>query len=263
MELSRRAELVATSHADDLALRVLADVAQITQGEDARIVGGHMTALLLTAFPVAGVPARRTRDADAAITTELAGSGVLHDRLLALGYTDTAGNHYEREVPELADPDGPPSFLQVDLLVPSFNGRFAPRRHGGRIFDAAPGLEPALLTPPILIHTGATLRDGTVLEFTVAVPPVEYAVVIKAIAYGARRAARDAEDLYRLLAIATAYPPQEIGGWRLDGDDLSGSRRDAAAHLHALARGLRARTDVDVPIAEMAALIADRVSFAR
>jgi predicted nucleotidyltransferase len=75
-----RVELVAPSRADDLSLRALADIAELTTDENVRIVGGQMVSLLLTAFPVPGVAPRRTRDADTAITTELAGSGVLHDR---------------------------------------------------------------------------------------------------------------------------------------------------------------------------------------
>lgn len=94
MVLRRRAELVATSRADELSFQALADVAEITSDQNVRIIGGQMTSLLLTAFPVPGVPARRTRDADTAITTELAGSGVLHHRLVARGYTATAGNSY-------------------------------------------------------------------------------------------------------------------------------------------------------------------------
>jgi hypothetical protein len=261
VELRRRAELVATSRADDLALRALADVAEITRDEDARIIGGHMTSLLLTAFPVEGVPTRRTRDADTAITTELAGSGLLHDRLLGLGYVDTSGNSYDRQLPEFADPGGPVPVLSVDLLVPSLDGRFRPTQHGGRVFDAAPGLAPALAAPPILIDAGVTLLDGETREFTVAVPSVEYAVVIKAIAYGSRHEGRDVEDLYRLLEIAAAYRPEEIGGWRLHEHDVTGSRGDAAAQLHALAPHLRRQSRSDVPAARMAALIADRVAF--
>lgn len=67
MAVRGRAELVATSRADDLSLRALADIAELTTDENARIVGGQMVSLLLTAFPVPGVAAllhelaRRTR----------------------------------------------------------------------------------------------------------------------------------------------------------------------------------------------------------
>ena len=98
MELRRAAELVATSRADDLALRALADAVDITAGEQVRIVGGQMASLLLTAFPVPGVVPRRTRDADAAITTEVASSGVLHERFAAAGYQSASSNRYIKPV---------------------------------------------------------------------------------------------------------------------------------------------------------------------
>ena len=102
MAVRREAVLVATTYADDPSLRSLADVTEITADFNVRIVGGQMTSLLLTAFPVSDIATRQTRDADAAITTRLAGSGALHARLVARGYTATSGNHYVRGVPELA-----------------------------------------------------------------------------------------------------------------------------------------------------------------
>jgi hypothetical protein len=102
MVLRRRAELAATSRADDLALRALAEIVEITSDENVRIVGGQMVSLLLAAFPVSGIAPRRTRDADTAITTELAGSGVLHDRLIDCGWVATAGNNYAVPCPSSA-----------------------------------------------------------------------------------------------------------------------------------------------------------------
>jgi hypothetical protein len=215
-----------------------------------------MAALLLAAFPVPGIAPRRTRDADAAITTELAGSGLVHDRLVEHGYTATSGNNYLRPVPDLAIPGGPVPELSVDLLVPSLDGRFHAQVHGGRAFDSAPGLAPALVGTPIVIDTSARLLDGAVLEFAVQVPTVELALVIKALSYGSRLQARDVEDIYRLLEIANAYPPDEIGGWQLRDTPLRASRRDGARHLHELAkRARRARGD-SVPAARLAVLIA-------
>jgi hypothetical protein len=263
MALTRRAELVATSRADDLALRALADVAAITRDEDARIVGGHMVALLITAFPAAGLAGRRTNDADAAITVELAGSGILHERLTTIGYTATAGNSYGRVIPELATELDPEPTLSVDLLVPSLDGRFRPTRLGERAFDAAPGLAPALAAEPIVIDAGITLLDGSVREFPVSVPTVEFALVIKAIAYGSRGEYRDVEDIYCLLEIAASHDPVEIGGWNLDGNGLTGARGDAATHLHSLARASRRLRGGDVPIPRLAALIAERVGKRR
>ena len=76
MEIGRHVELVATAYADELSMRSLAEISAITADQNVRIIGGQMASLLLTAFPVPGIDVRRTRDADAAITTELAGSGV-------------------------------------------------------------------------------------------------------------------------------------------------------------------------------------------
>lgn len=260
MVLRRTAELIAVSQADDLSLRTLAEAADITADDDVRIIGGQMSSLLLTAFPVAGITARRTRDADTAITTELAGSGTLHDRLTARGYTASAGNSYSRPSPELAVPGGPVPELSLDLLVPSYDGQFRPRRYGGRQFDTVPGLSLALASEPIVIDAGATMLDGSLLEFTVRVPTVELAVVLKAHAYSSRLQDRDIEDIYRLLEILEAHGPVEIGGWRLDQAKLTGSRRDAAVHLHALAGRSRRLRSADVPTARLAALIAAHVS---
>jgi len=87
--IRRRAVLIATARADELSLRALADITKTTADHNVRIVGGQMASLLLTAFPVSGITTRRTRDADTAITTELAGSGTIHDRLVARGYNVT------------------------------------------------------------------------------------------------------------------------------------------------------------------------------
>jgi hypothetical protein len=259
VDIRRRVELAATAYADELALRSLAEITAITADQDVRIIGGQMASLLLTAFPVSGIDLRRTRDADAAITTELAGSGVIHQRLLEHGYSATSGNSYTRLVPDLAVVGGPVPELAVDLLVPSLDGRFRSQEHGGRAFDSAPGLASALAAEPITIDTRARLLDGDVLEFIVRVPTVELALVIKALSYGSRLQVRDVEDIYRLLEIANAYPPDEIGGWRLRETPLLATRRDAAIHLHELARRSRRLSDLNAPAARLATLIASQV----
>jgi hypothetical protein len=85
VEITRHVELIATAYADELSIRSLAEISTITADQNVRIIGGQMASLLLTAFPVPGIGVRRTRDADAAITTELAGSGIIHQRLLDHG----------------------------------------------------------------------------------------------------------------------------------------------------------------------------------
>jgi hypothetical protein len=258
--IGRRVEIVATTNADELSLRSLAEITAITADQNVRIIGGQMASMLLTAFPVPGIAPRRTRDADAAITTELAGSGIIHERLIEQGYIGTSGNSYTRPVPDLAVPGGPVPELAVDLLVPSLDGRFRTQEYGGRAFDSAPGLAPALAVRPIEISAGVRLLNGTTLQLIVRVPTIELAVVIKALSYGSRLQARDIEDIYRLLEIADAYPPDEIGGWQLHDRTLQATRRDAAIQLHQLARRSRRLKDVDVPSARLATLIAALIS---
>jgi hypothetical protein len=189
-----------------------------------------------------------------------AGSGVIHQRLLDRGYTATSGNSYTRPVPDLAVAGGPVPELTVDLLVPSLDGRFHAQEHGGRAFDSAPGLAPALAADPIVITAGARMLNGGRLEFTVRVPTVELALVIKALAYGSRLQDRDVEDIYRLLEIADTHPADTIGGWRLQEKPLGASRRDAAVHLHDLARHSRRRANLEVPAARLATLIASLIT---
>ena len=259
MALTRSAELVATSYADDLSLRALADVARLTDDVESRIVGGQMVAILLTAFPVADLAPRRTRDADTAITTEVAGSGLLHERLTADGYVPTAGNSYAKTLPSSLPANAPVRQLSIDVIVPSTDGRFRAKQLGGRGFDSVPGLALALSGDPIFIETGVTLLDGTVLSFTPRVPTVEAAVVIKSHAFASRRQASDVEDLYRLLEIVDRYTATEIGGWRLKEERLVGSRLDAAIQMHELLRTTRTLRDIDVPSSRLAALIARHV----
>lgn len=70
---------------------------------------------------------RRVELAATAITTELAGSGIFHGRLLDHGYAATSGNSYTRAVPDLAVVGVPVPELAVDLLVPSLDGHFRPQ----------------------------------------------------------------------------------------------------------------------------------------
>ena len=247
-------ETVATSNADDAAYLALEDVARITEGlDDVRVVGGHMASLLLTAFPVAGAVIRRTADADAAISTSIAASGRMHRALINAGYVDTSGNHYAK------------GRLEVDLLVPSGTGEFVKTEHGGRGFDAAPGLMRALAVEPIVLDVGVMLTDGTRREFAVRVPPVELAVTLKAYATTSRSAPKDLTDLYNLLNIANAYDEDEIGAWKLNGY-LRGTRLDTGRILHDIAD--RSRTsvllrDAGVPQDRLVALIRNLVTDPR
>ncbi|MEX1077976.1 MAG: hypothetical protein WED09_02555 [Homoserinimonas sp.] len=247
-------ETVATSNADDAAYLALEDVARITEGlDDVRVVGGHMASLLLTAFPVAGAVIRRTADADAAISTSIAASGRMHRALANAGYSDTSGNHYAK------------GRLEIDLLVPSGTDKFVMAEHGGRGFDAAPGLMRAFAVEPIVLDVGVMLTDGSRHEFAVRVPPIELAVTLKAYATTSRAASKDLTDLYNLLSVANAYDEGEIGGWTLNGY-LRGTRLDAGRILHDIAD--RAQTssllrDAGIPQDRLVALIRSLVTDPR
>ena len=243
------AELVATSNADDLSLRSLADVVELTANVEARVIGGHMVSIWLATLPVAGVQDRRTNDADAAITTQLASAGDLQDGLLRMGYTDTSGNSYSRTIPGVGD-------LSVDLLVPSPDGRFRHEQLGGRGFDAVPGLGTVLSAPAVAASIGATLLDGSVVEFSTRIPPLEFAVVLKAYAWNSRHANKDVRDIYSMLEIAAHRPAASFGGWKLNTPRPTGSRADTLSILTRLAKECRRRTWPDVPSGRLAALIA-------
>lgn len=230
-------EVVAYSRADELAYLSLADAMEITKGINARVVGGHMVALLKAVFPVPGSSARYTRDSDVAIETAVASSGAVHDALTSRGYVATAGNHYEKDSGGILP-------LEIDLLVPSPGSRFVPQRLGGRSFDSAPGVRLALAQDPIDVRVKVTLRDGRKLNVVARLPGVETAVIVKAITYEQRRKLSDLEDLIGLLEIAAHYKRAAIGGWELGAEGASATRAQAIAVLNQLARNVRSLPSV-------------------
>jgi hypothetical protein len=248
-----RAEVTATSFADDLSYRSLRDAMSVTDPVQCRVIGGHMVSLLLAVFPVAGVPIRRTRDADVAIPTELAATGSIEAALRDHGYQLIAGNSFSRPMGEAGD-----DALSIDILVPSADSRFRRVQIEGRGFDAAPGLMLALAAPALQIDVEATLLDGTRLTFSAPVPSVELAVVLKALSFAQRREPRDREDLWALLEVRNAYAETEVGGWQLIRDGIAGARGDAILALNVLSAELTRERGQDS--ARLAALIAEYVT---
>ncbi len=183
-----------------------------------------MVNLLRLAYPTPGAIERRTADADAAIGVQIAADGRVHHRLLALGYTAENANRYVL--------DG----RTIDLLVPSGTGLFTHEEHGGRMFDAAPGLILDPESPHLEITVTVTHTNDETNEISARVPTLERAVIMKSYALESRSKAKDYVDLHNLLNIADAREADEIGGWRLGGAALSGTRKDAA---RILARKLR------------------------
>lgn len=246
MAAMRPVALASTSRADDAAFHALRDASvAIAELDEACIVGGQMVALLCAAFPGDGMIVRRTTDADAAVSPVVAAAGTLHELLTGRGYTSHSGNHYvsgDRE---------------IDVLVPSTDGRFETVEYGGRGFDGAPGLHLAL-RDTLRLDVTAILLDGSIPTFPARVPGVERALIVKALAHESRRSQKDLVDLFTLMEIRDAYSPGEIGGWRIGEHAERGARRDAAAALRRLAGapGLRLMLrGSDVPPGRFASLL--------
>lgn len=215
-------QLISTSAADDLAYCALRDACAITAPHNVRIVGGQMVDLLMHLFPTPGQVLRRTVDADLAIDISMAASGALHAEFEAAGYKATYGNTYIM------------SGQQIDLLVPSFDGKFSQEILGARAFDAVPGIYLALSAEPILIRANAVLTNNQTLQFEARVPNVEIALVLKALAFQSRLADKDLVDIYNLLQIANSYQPEFQDTWTLSKPSQA-ARLDAQVSLHKLA----------------------------
>jgi hypothetical protein len=223
------AYLRSTSPEDDAAFVALHDLAVILAGHDGTaVIGGHMVGLLTAAFPSEGLIVRRTNDADGGVPTLLAAEGTVQEELEAGGYVREAANRFVK-------PGHNPK-PTIDLLVPAQTAQFRPVWLGERQIDSMPGLRFALLSL-LDVDVAATLREGAVLSFTVKVPTVEAAVILKAYAYSNRGAqtVKDLIDLSNLLHVLKQHGADAVGGWQLGAASLIGSRLDAARILTALA----------------------------
>ncbi len=251
--------VISMSNASDLGYRALADVA--SAGIDTssyRIVGGHMVQLLIHAYPTPEATERSTADADAGIKHTTAVGQDLHKHLLAQGYRDTRGNQYVRK-------DDQGGEMTVDLLVPHDSvGKAKTQIINGRGFDAIPGLSFALSQDPLLVAVRVLLLGGGDLAFTVPVPDVEAALILKALAWRYRSSDKDLMDISALLEIVRRHR-ESLSCWEFS-DSRRGTsrhRKDAARALHQLRdrldRGLvRAGAAVAKP-ARLAALIKENI----
>lgn len=212
------------SNAGDLGYLALADVAAAAAGIDYRIVGGHMVQLLIHAYPTPNAFERSTVDADAGINRPEAAGQELHHRLLERGYAPESGNHYTRR-------STAGELILVDLLVP---GTVPTRTEviAGRGFDAIPGLDFALSAAALQIDTEVLLFGGGDLEFSVPVPDVEAALILKALAWKSRFSPKDLVDILSLLEIVHEHKAS-LSGWGYADPSKAGrgARRDAAAAL--------------------------------
>lgn len=228
-------KVISMSNAADLGYRALADVAQAAVGiphKNYRIVGGHMVQLLIHTYPTPGATERSTADADAGIDEAVAAGQDFHNQLLERGYEASKGNHYTRQ-----NEDG--GLIEVDLLIPH-DGIGRPMRHAtevnGRGFDAIPGLKFALAATPLLVDVKVLLFGEKVdLTFTVPVPDVEAALILKALAWKSRTTDKDLADISSLLEIAQLHK-DALTNWGYADERLAatGQRKDAAKALHSI-----------------------------
>lgn len=233
--------VISMSNAADLGYLALSDVAIAAETipyDDYRIVGGHMVQLLLHAYPTPGVVERSTADADTGIREAVAAGQDLHEQLLKRGYRATTGNHYVRG-------NARGELIEVDLLIPHEGaGRpmRAPTEVNGRGFDAIPGLRFALTASALLLNVKVMLY-GTKedLSFTVPVPDVEAALILKSLAWKSRAADKDLTDISSLLEITHVHK-DALTRWGYAEENLAakGQRLDAARVLHQIV-GLAAR----------------------
>lgn len=193
--------LLSTSRAQDAGYAALADVATVTDriGADYRLVGGHMVSVLVALHQVTGVPARETADADLGAQFCVVADPRLVATLQELGYTRPgASNRFVRPLPDGLE-------ATIDVLAPSYTGRHEPNQpHGDLVVDEVPGLGYALAAAPVRVAVEAQLSTGRCLHATVLVPAPLPALALKLLSYGSRHATRDAEDVWRLLAVCHA-----------------------------------------------------------
>lgn len=236
------------SRAEDAGYLALADIATITDELDVdyRVVGGQMTSLLVAAYDVTDVPQRETADADlAAEPTVVANPGLprlLHEH----GYRPgDSSNQFIRTLDE-------DRHAVIDVLAPSHDGRLhTNRRHGELYLDEIPGLLLALAREPVLLQLEVQLQTGQLLSTTVRLPDPLAALCLKALAYASRRAAKDAVDVWRLLAVchAAGVGPDDWGNRSgIRGDAVTVLRRDfgdvTSPGLRALSADRRTHTRV-------------------
>lgn len=208
--------LACTVAADEHGMRALRDVATAAGNVEYRVIGGHMVRFLRLIYDQPGTP-RVTSDADTGIEADISVAGGLHEQLTGLGYELKAGNRYER------------GDQAIDLLVPT-EAKPGVRDVGGRAFDGAPGLRLALASPPIKVSVTARLTDGETVDFTVPIPDVEAAFVLKTLARTVRSEERDVTDMGTLLEIVHSAPTYLATPWRMNNPDVVrlGERLDAA-----------------------------------
>lgn len=209
--------LVATSAADDAGFVALSDVAAILdrpEFNNAVVIGGHMVTLHARRWGLHLF--RETQDADLGIPQLTLNTTDIGPALEALDYRRIRRNRFAKPVVDV--PVGPGSDSEeiqaiVDILVPALTSH--PRKNvevGDVVTIEVPGLAEALNRQPVVVGLRLARRNGAVLAASVRLPDERSALILKAMAWDARRAGKDAVDVWRCLeiALAAALGPDDL-----------------------------------------------------
>ena len=206
-----RLSLAAASVSDDLGFVAMADLSaaldELTDTES-RIIGGHMVTLHVQRWGLGRDLYRETQDTDLGIPPIVAKDGRFIELLKQRGYKRTAGNTYERaidDVPVSINPEQERS-ASIDLLVPAYTSK---ARDSVKISDELTttevlGLAEALRRPGVEVSLELLRLNEQVLTARLTLPDEASAVVLKALVWERRGAAKDAVDLWRTLEVAFA-----------------------------------------------------------
>lgn len=219
-----RLVLSAGSVADDVGFVALSDLGRVVEGDNYRIIGGHMVMMLVARWALGPDLYRQTQDTDLGVPPTAVASPVIIDRLTALGYERRAGNRFARpmsDVPvRLIGADASKPEAVVDILVPSYTSRLRQNRRFGDhlVTTEVPGLASALQNPAIEMSLELHRLNGDRLDVDVSVADEVSGLVLKAHATTVRSKATDVVDIWRCLEVCLAAgtdPAQFTGPERM------------------------------------------------
>lgn len=192
------------SVAEHLGFVALNDIATAMDGEDGRIIGGHMVTLHVFRW---GLDLHRvTQDADLGVRPAVVQTPELTDRLIALGYSKTAGNRFEKPLPEFTTETVDVPTAVVDILIPAYTSRARANRSFGDhlVTTEVPGLATAFKRPATDLKLEVAMLDGAQLVIDVRLPDEAGALILKVLARTVRNEDRDAVDVWRALETCQA-----------------------------------------------------------
>lgn len=205
-----------------LALAEGAGAATEVFGDRWRLIGGMMTRLTAQVCAPDLDNLRFSQDADLGVSVADLSSAPLLAVMQRRGFEKIDGSRLQKQSPQ--------GEANVDLLVPSSDGRFHQKtRAGDFMADATPGLRAALALPPLRVSFTGLLTGGeTVAADDVLMPHPVAALAIKTYAWRMLARLQDATDVVVLLKAVDAIPGDLGPVWDSD-PDLVAARSDLRA----------------------------------